>query len=84
MTFGAAVTWEVLPALRNSAYDPSSHAWQHTACQKVWEHDTTLYDRTTPVAVLAAAPDGVTIASGGERPDPTIQLLDLAFPANPG
>jgi RNA polymerase sigma factor (sigma-70 family) len=77
MTFGAAVTWEVLPALRNSAYDPGSHAWQHTACQKVWEHDTTLYGRTTPVAVLAAAPDGVTIASGGERPDPTIQLLDL-------
>jgi RNA polymerase sigma factor (sigma-70 family) len=71
---GAVFTWEVLPEIQKAS---EISQWRATVCQNVWTLDTTLYDRTTPVSVLAAAPDGVTIASGGERPDPSVQLWDL-------
>jgi RNA polymerase sigma factor (sigma-70 family) len=71
---GAVFTWEVLPEIKRAT---DNFEWRATVCQNVWKLDTSLYDRTSPVNVLAAAPDGVTIAAGGERPDCSIQLWDL-------
>jgi WD40 repeat protein len=74
ITTGVVFTWEVLPEIKKAA---DGYEWRATVCQNVWKLETNLYDRTTPALVLAAAPDGVTIAAGGERPDSTIQLWDL-------
>jgi RNA polymerase sigma factor (sigma-70 family) len=71
---GVVFTWEVLPEIKKAT---DKYDWHATVCQNIWKLDTNLYDRTTPVVVLAAAPDGVTIAAGGERPETDIQLWDL-------
>jgi RNA polymerase sigma factor (sigma-70 family) len=71
---GVVFTWEVLPEIKKAT---GNGEWHATVSQNIWQLDTNLYDRSTPVNVLAAAPDGVTIAAAGERPDCTIQLWDL-------